>query len=50
MRLPAKDGKQYLLVMTLRKTVLYIGQLRILKLMLFFRGRDHTNPAAKDSL
>ena len=40
--LPAKD----LLVMTTQKTVLYIGQRRILNLMLFFRDHDHT---AKDS-
>ena len=45
----AKHRKQYLLVMTPRKTVLYIGQLRSLNLMLFFRGRDHTIVAAKDS-
>ena len=32
-----------------RKTVLYIGQLRILNLMLFFRSRDHTIVAAKNS-
>ena len=37
--------------MTPRKTVLYIGQLlvRILNLMLFFRGIEHTMVAAKDS-
>ena len=45
----AKDRKQYLLVTTPQKTVLYIGQLGILNLMLFFRGRDHTIIAAKDS-
>ena len=49
MGLPAKDPKQYLTVMTSRKTVLHIGQLRILNFMLFFRGRDHIIVAAKDS-
>ena len=49
--IPAEDGKQYLLVMTPRKAVLYIGQLlvRILNFMLFFRGIEHTIVAAKDS-
>ena len=49
--LPAEDRKQYLLVMTPRKTVLHIGQLlvRILNLMLFFRGMEHTIVVAKDS-
>ena len=51
--LPAEDRKQYLLVMTPPKTVLYIGQplVRILNLMLFFRGieRIYTIVAAKDS-
>ena len=49
--LPAEDRKQHLLVMTPRKAVLYIGQLpvRILNLILFFRGIEHTIIAAKDS-
>ena len=40
--LSAKDRKQYLLVMTPRKTVLHIGQLRILNLnVILQRSRIH---------
>ena len=35
--------------MTPPKTVLHLGQLRILNLILFFRAREHTIVAAKDS-
>ena len=42
--LPVEVRKQYLLVMTPRKTVLHIGQLlvRILNSVLFFRGIQHS--------